>query len=52
VIKNLTGKEVYRAAVSNVGRKQINVTSFSPGVYLYGIEADGRMMCTKKLLVK
>lgn len=52
VIKNLTGKEVYRTAVSNVGRKQISVSSFSPGVYLYGIEADGRMMCTKKLLVK
>lgn len=52
VIKNLTGKEVYRTAISNVGRKQINVTSFSPGVYLYGVEADGRMMCTKKLLIK
>lgn len=52
VIKNLTGKEVYRTAVSNVGRKQISVSSFSPGVYLYGVEADGRMMCTKKLLIK
>lgn len=52
VIKNLTGKEVYRTMVSNVGRKQISVSSFSPGVYLYGIEADGRMLCTKKLLVK
>jgi len=52
VIKNLTGKEIYRTAVSNVGRKQISVNSFSPGVYLYGIEAEGRMMCTKKLLIK
>lgn len=52
VIKNLAGKEVYRIAVSNVGRKQISVSSFSPGVYFYGIEADGRMLCTKKLLIK
>lgn len=52
VIKNLTGKEVYRAAASNVGRKQISVSSFSPGVYFYGIESNDRMLCTKKLLVK
>jgi hypothetical protein len=52
VIKNLTGKEVYRTPVNNVGRKQVDVTSFSPGVYFYGVESDGRMLCTKKLLVK
>ena len=52
VVKNLTGKEVYRAAVSNAGRKQVDVSSFTPGVYLYGVEANGRMLCTKKLLVK
>lgn len=52
VIKNLTGKEVYRAAISNVGRKQISVSSFSPGVYLYGVESNDRMLCTKKLLIK
>lgn len=52
VIKNLTGKEVYRTPVSNIGRKQVDVSSFSPGVYFYGVESDGRMICTKKLLVK
>lgn len=52
VIKNLTGKEVYRTPVSNIGRKQVDVSSFSPGVYLYGVESAGRMICTKKLLVK
>lgn len=52
VIKNLTGKEVYRAAVGAAGGKQIDVTAFTAGVYLYGIESDGKMVCTKKLLVK
>lgn len=52
VIKNLTGKEVYRTAVSNVGTKLLDISSFSPGFYLYGIESEGRMLCTKKLLVK
>ena len=52
VIKNLTGKEVYRASVASAGAKQIDVSSMSPGVYFYGIESDGKMVCTKKLLIK
>lgn len=52
VIKNLTGKEVYRCAVSNTGKKQVDITQFNAGVYLYGVEANGKMLCTKKLLVK
>ncbi len=52
VIKNLTGREVYRTAVSMTGKKQIDVTQFNAGVYFYGVEVDGKMICTKKLLVK
>ena len=52
VIKNLTGREVYRTPVGTAGGKQIDVTAFTAGVYLYGIESDGKMLCTKKLLVK
>lgn len=52
VIKNLTGREVYRVSVGTAGAKQVDLTSMSPGVYFYGIEADGKMVCTKKLLIK
>lgn len=52
VIKNLTGKDIYRVAVSQTGSRQVDLTQFNPGVYLYGVEANGKMLCTKKLLVK
>ena len=52
VIKNLTGREVYRYAVSQTGKKQVDISQFNPGVYLYGVEVSGKMLCTKKLLVK
>jgi len=52
VIKNLAGREVYRASVNTAGAKHVDVSSMSPGVYFYGIEADGKMVCTKKLLIK
>lgn len=52
VIKNLTGREVYRTPVSQTGKKQVDISGFNAGVYLYGVEADGKMICTKKLLVK
>lgn len=52
VIKNLTGKEVYRTEVSLAGKKQIDVSKFNSGVYFYGVESEGKMLCTKKLLVR
>ena len=52
VIKNLTGREVYRTAVSQTGTRQVDISGFNAGVYLYGVECDGKMLCTKKLLVK
>lgn len=53
VIKNLTGKEVYRTRLeSRSGKKFVSLSDFSAGVYFYGVEAKGKMVCTKKLLVK
>jgi len=52
VIKNLTGKEVYRTDISQTGRKRVDVSKLNPGMYLYGVEVEGKMLCTKKLLVK
>ena len=52
VIRNLTGMEVFRVPVSYSGKSTVDVSSFRAGVYFYGIESDGRMLSTKKLLVK
>ena len=53
VVKNLTGREVYRTELTSTsGKKQIDVSKFNAGVYFYGIESDGKMLCTKKLLVR
>lgn len=52
VIKNLAGREVYRTPVGQSGKKQIDVTKFHAGMYFYGLESDGKMLCTKKLLIK
>jgi hypothetical protein len=52
VIKNLTGREVYRTEVSFAGKKQVDISKFSAGVYFYGVESEGKMLCTKKLLVR
>jgi hypothetical protein len=52
VIRNLAGKEVFRAPATPEGRSIVNVSSFSSGVYLYGLESGGRMVVTKKLLIK
>ena len=52
VIKNLAGKEVYRTSVSQSGKKQVDVSKLNAGMYFYGLESSGKMLCTKKLLVK
>ena len=52
VIKNLAGREVYRTPVGQSCKKQIYVTKFHAGMYFYGLESDGKMLCTKKLLIK
>ncbi|MBR4787802.1 MAG: T9SS type A sorting domain-containing protein [Bacteroidales bacterium] len=52
VIRNLAGKEVFRAPASVEGRTIVNVSSFSSGIYLYGLDNNGRMVVAKKLIVK
>lgn len=52
VIRNLTGMEVFRCEASASGKSVVDLTSLKAGVYFYGIESDGRMLSSKKLLVK
>lgn len=52
IIKNLAGKEVYRTSVGTAGAQHVDISAMPAGVYFYGIESDGKMLCTKKLLVK
>lgn len=53
VIKNITGVEVYKQAASSIGKTFVNTSDMKAGIYFYGLQdANGRMFCTKKLLVK
>lgn len=52
VVRNILGSEVYRVKVSDSGKQRIDVSSFKQGVYVYGIENNGRLLNAKKLLVK
>ena len=52
VVKNLTGKEMFRTPIDAVGKMRLDISQYAAGVYFYGVESDGKMLCTKKLLVK
>lgn len=52
VIRNILGGEVYRQAVQGEGRVEVSTSDLAPGIYVYGIEEKGKMLVTKKLLVK
>lgn len=53
VVKNLMGATVNIVPLDVNGDKVImNVSEFTPGIYFYSLEADGRAIMTKKLLVK
>ena len=53
VVKNLTGAVVSRQPLSETGKSYVNLSDFRSGVYFYGLEdRTGRMLCTKKLLVR
>ena len=52
VIKNLLGVELYRIKTDGSGKYILDVSSFKPGVYFYGLESKGRILTAKKLLVK
>lgn len=53
VIKNLVGTTLYTKRLDVNGNKvKVDVSEYSSGIYFYSIEADGRPLVTKKLLVK
>jgi hypothetical protein len=53
VVKNLLGSTLYTRNLDvNSNRVKLNVSEYPAGIYFYSIEADGRPMVTKKLLVK
>lgn len=53
VIKNLVGATLYTKKLDVNGNKvRVDVSEYNAGIYFYSIEADGRPLVTKKLLVK
>ena len=53
VIKNLLGATLYTRNLDvNANKVKMNVSEYPAGIYFYSIEADGRPLVTKKLLVK
>lgn len=52
VIRNLVGSEVYREAVYGEGKTVVATSNMAPGIYVYGIEQNGRMQSVRKLVVK
>lgn len=53
VIKNLLGATIYTRNLDvNANKVKVDVSEYPAGIYFYSIEADGRPVVTKKLLVK
>ena len=53
VIKNMLGATLYTRNIDvNATKVKVDVSEYPSGIYFYSIEADGRPLVTKKLLVK
>jgi hypothetical protein len=53
VIKNLVGTTLYSKKLDvNNNKTKVDLSEYSSGIYFYSIEADGKPLITKKLLVK
>ena len=53
VVKNLLGATLYTRNLDvNANKVRLDVSEYPAGIYFYSIEADGRPLVTKKLLVK
>lgn len=53
VIKNMLGATLYTKNIDiNANKVKVDVSEYPAGIYFYSIEADGRPLVTKKLLVK
>lgn len=50
---NIVGKKVFATKLDNsVGKKELNVSSFAPGVYFYSVKNRGETILTRKLIIK
>ena len=53
VVKNMLGTTLLTKKLDANGNKvKVDVSEYNAGIYFYSIEADGRPLITKKLLVK
>ncbi|MBL4709103.1 MAG: T9SS type A sorting domain-containing protein [Flavobacteriales bacterium] len=52
VITEVTGREVYNSSISINEAKQIDVSEFSSGVYVYRILYKGKTLVTDKLIIE
>lgn len=53
VIKNMLGATLYTKNLDiNANKVKVDVSEYPAGIYFYSVEADGRPLVTKKLLVK
>jgi hypothetical protein len=51
-IYNVLGKEIKKLNIDNkTGKKSINTSDFSSGVYFYNLSVDGKIITTKKLII-
>ena len=53
VITNLVGSKVVTRSISGTsGKVSVDISNLDAGIYFYSIEADGKIVSTKKLIVK
>lgn len=53
VITNLVGSKVVTRSISGTsGKVNVDISNLDAGIYFYSIEADGKIVSTKKLIVK
>lgn len=52
IIKNIMGSVVERIPLSeNNGKLVLDISNYSPGLYFYSIESNGKLILTKKLVI-
>jgi hypothetical protein len=53
IIRNSLGVEVENSMLDNQsGKKSINVSNYSSGIYFYTLVVDGKTIQSKKIIVK
>jgi hypothetical protein len=53
IIRNTSGREIYRSAVLKAGTNslEVDVNSWEPGIYFYSLTTEGKVLDTKKLSI-